>query len=59
MKVSSLLQKMPDRIIIDVIDKQVEKGFEINNILEPSFGSGEFLDDVKKYNANVIGVEKK
>jgi hypothetical protein len=46
------------QIIIDKIDKQVEKGFEINNILEPSFGSGEFLDDVKKYNVNVIGVEK-
>lgn len=46
------------QIIINVIDKQLEKGFQINNILEPSFGSGEFLDDVKKYNANIIGVEK-
>ena len=46
------------QIIINAIDKQLEKGFQINNILEPSFGSGEFLDDVKKYNANIIGVEK-
>lgn len=42
-------------IIINKIDKI---GLLPKNILEPSFGSGEFLKDVEKYKCKVKGIEK-
>lgn len=40
-----------------VISKIDEYNSSPTNILEPSFGSGEFLKDIEKYNCKVTGVE--
>jgi len=47
-------------VIINQLDSIISKGkWKPSSILEPSFGSGEFLKDIKKYNSKrVVGIEK-
>ena len=52
--------KSARKIIINYLDHflQIHPQTSFDFILEPSFGSGEFIDDVKKYGGQIHGVEK-
>jgi len=52
--------KSARKIIIDFLDNFLLKhnDYRFDTILEPSFGSGEFIEDVKKYEGQIYGVEK-
>ena len=47
----------PKNVRAKIIDALDSYGIEPQRILEPSCGSGEFLEDVQKYNAEVVAVE--
>ena len=48
----------PDNVRQRIFDKLDEFNISPARILEPSFGSGEFLKDLKRYkNTEVVGVE--
>ena len=52
--------KSARKLIIDFLDHFLLKhvDYRFNTILEPSFGSGEFIEDVKKYEGQIYGIEK-
>ena len=50
--------KSARKIIINYLDHflQTHPSFSFDLILEPSFGSGEFIDDIIKYGGQIHGI---